>query len=65
MPDQVRQDDSITFYETVNIEHPTSNNVFCQFKYMTEQACSAEVATRAGSESLLLIFWGPLVIKID
>jgi hypothetical protein len=41
---------------TSNIERPTSNNVFCQFKYKTDQACSAKVAKRAGSESVLLIF---------
>ncbi len=41
---------------TSNVQRPTSNNVFCQFKYKTDKACSAEVATKAGSESVFLIF---------
>jgi hypothetical protein len=36
-----------------NIERPTSNNVFCQFKKKTQQAYSAEMAMKAGSDSIL------------
>jgi hypothetical protein len=40
-------------HRTSNIERPTSNNVFCQFKKKTEQAYSAEMAMKAGSDSIL------------
>ncbi len=39
-------------HRTSNIERPTSNNEFCRFK-KNEQAYSAEMAMKAGSESTL------------
>jgi hypothetical protein len=40
-------------HRTSNIERPTSNNVFCQFKIKAGQAYSAEKATKAKSGTSL------------
>jgi hypothetical protein len=40
-------------HRTLNVQHRTSNNVFCPFKIKPEQAYSAEMATMSGSKTTL------------
>jgi hypothetical protein len=44
---------SAQFNQKETNEHRTSNNVFCPFKIKTEQAYSAEMATKAANKTTL------------